>query len=73
MSQLTKWAQQAIGRRNVRKLKEHGLTVVPLQMVEQMKTIKEQQTIILEGVALTIMPFEEEHLETAKAGYVCMD
>ncbi|MEK3882399.1 hypothetical protein [Paenibacillus sp. PL2-23] len=73
MSQLIKWAEQAIGRRNVRKLHEHGLTVVPTQMVEQLKTIKEQQTIVLEGVALTVKPFKEEHLDTARAGYVCWD
>jgi riboflavin synthase alpha subunit len=73
VSQLQKWAEQAIGSRNVRKLQEHGLTVVPAKLIEQLKSVKVQQNIVIEGVALTVMPFEEEHLETSQAGYVCMD
>lgn|GEM_PF-6784105 len=73
MSQTIKWAERAIGTQNVRELQEHGLTVVPLKLIEQLKTVKAQQTIVIEGVALTVMPFEEDHLDSAKAGYVCWD
>ncbi|MGI2294149.1 hypothetical protein [Paenibacillus sp. GXUN7292] len=73
MSQLNKWAQKAIGSRNLRKLQEHGLTVVPLQLMNQLKTVKEQQTVIIEGVALTVRPLQPEDLETSTAGYICFD
>jgi hypothetical protein len=73
LSQTIKWAERAIGTQNVRELQEHGLTVVPLKLIEQLKTVKAQQTIVIEGVALTVMPFEEDHLDSAKAGYVCWD
>ncbi|RJX40897.1 hypothetical protein D3P09_02425 [Paenibacillus pinisoli] len=73
MSQTMKFAKHVIGNRNIRLLQENGLTVVPLKLMEQLKTVKEQQMIIIDGVALTVKPFEEKHLETAVAGYVCWD
>lgn len=66
-------AEHIIGRRNVQKLQEHGLTVVPLQLINQLKTVKERQVIIIEGAVLTVEPLKEEHLDTASAGYVCWD
>jgi ketopantoate reductase len=68
------WAANIIGHRNVQKLQEHGLTVVPSQMIEQLKTITGQQLIIIDGVAVTVQRFDSEaHLETIVAGYESWD
>jgi hypothetical protein len=73
LSKLIQLAEQAIGPYQVKKLEEYGLTVVPLQLMEQLRTVKEQQVIVLDGVMLTVKPFEEDDLETSAAGYVCWD